>query len=413
MNKTFIAAQWEYIEKVKTKTFIISLFVTPLIILVFTAGPAFLLSHDEVSTKPIGFADTSGIYFSGFNESMSQYNIKENIPAYIIINTAISRKPLNDIIEDGDRQLLNNSLAGYLIVLNGGTDSVKLKFRSAGLYNPDEMNRFERAFQYARLTAVLRGKVSSSELLSLSDDINISTEIINKEGKKGESDFMSSFFSSLILVMLLLMTIISIGGMLIRSMLEEKSNRLIEILLSSCTPGELLTGKIIGLSALGLTQILVWGIMGIVFTGTSLLPAETFSNILPMLLFFFLGFLFYVSLYVGIGSVVTTEQEAQQLNSYLSILLFVPVIFALPAIQNPDSVLIRVLSFIPFTSPAIMLFRFNTANIPLSEIIVIATIMVISIMVTIMITSRIFRIGILSYGKRPALKEIRQWINET
>jgi ABC-2 type transport system permease protein len=209
------------------------------------------------------------------------------------------------------------------------------------------------------------------------------------------------------------MTIISIGGMLIRSMLEEKSNRLIEILLSSCTPGELLTGKIIGLSALGLTQIVVWGAMGMVFTGTSLIPADTFTNILPMLLFFFLGFLFYVSLYVGIGSVVTTEQEAQQLNSYLSIILFIPVVFALPAIQNPDSMLIRVLSFIPFTSPAIMLFRFNTANIPLPEIIIIATIMLVSIMITIMVTSRIFRIGILSYGKRPSFKEIRQWINET
>lgn len=412
MNKTLTVARWEYLEKVKTKTFIISLFVTPLIILIFTAGPAFLLSSEKGITKPIGLVDTSGIYYESFNESMSQYTIKENIPAYIIINSSGFRSNFDDVLKDTDRQLLNNTLAGCLVVLNGGTDSVKLKFRSAALFNPEELNRFEKAFQYARLTSALAGKISSRELLSLSGEIEITTEVIDKEGKKEEADFMAMFFSSLVVIMLLLMTIISIGGMLIRSILEEKSNRLIEILLSSCTPGELLSGKIIGLSALGFTQIIVWAIMGAVFIGTSLVPSDTFSNILPMMLFFVLGFLFYAALYVGIGSIVTTEQEAQQLNSYLSILLFVPVVFALPAIQNPDSILVRVLSFIPLTSPAIMLFRFNTTNVPPAETAVITVIMIVSIMLTIMVTSKIFRIGILSYGKRPTMKEIRQWINE-
>jgi ABC-2 type transport system permease protein len=308
---------------------------------------------------------------------------------------------------------LNSSLFGYLLIKNGGSDSVSVQFRSAVMTNPEEIYRFEKSFNDARIITHLGRNLTSEEEKIFSGSAAINSVIIEDAGRESDSDFTSRFFSSLVLIMLLLMIIISIGGMLIRSILEEKSNRLIEILLSSCTPEQLLSGKIYGLSALGFTQILVWSALGFLFSGTSLLPPDVFNNILPMLLFFVLGFLFYTSVYVGIGSIVTTEQEAQQVNGYLSILLFLPIVFALPAIQNPESLFVKVLSFIPFTSPTIMLFRFNTGPIPLWETITTTIVMIVSIMLTIMITSRIFKIGILSYGKRPSFKEIRQWLSET
>ncbi|RPI73224.1 MAG: ABC transporter permease, partial [Ignavibacteriales bacterium] len=202
------------------------------------------------------------------------------------------------------------------------------------------------------------------------------------------------------------------GGMLIRSLVEEKSNRLIEIIISSCTPNELLTGKILGLSALGLTQIFIWIVLGITLTGSAVVPPEAFRNVIPILIYFILGFIFYTSLFVGIGSIVTSEQEAQQITTYLSFLLVLPIIFVLPALENPDALYIKILSYIPFTLPSFMMLRLNISPIPEWEILSTFLIMIISIYLMISISAKIFRIGILSYGKRPTLKELVQWLKE-
>jgi len=212
--------------------------------------------------------------------------------------------------------------------------------------------------------------------------------------------------------MLLLMMIIYSGQMLVRSLVEEKSNKLIEILISSCTPEQLLAGKILGLSALGLFQMFIWACIGIGLAGSSMIPASAFNNIFIMLVYFILGFLFYTALFVGIGSIVTTEQEAQQITSYLSLVLVLPIAISASAIFNPDSLLVEILSFIPLTIPAIMLLKINVVNVPTAEILSTIIIMVASIYITIFAASKIFRIGILSYGKRPGIKELISWIKE-
>ena len=200
--------------------------------------------------------------------------------------------------------------------------------------------------------------------------------------------------------------------MLVRSMIEEKSSRLIEMLVSSSTPDELLTGKILGLSLLGITQILIWVLIGLSLIASSLLPLTAFNNIIPMLLYFILGFLFYASLFVGIGSTVNTEQEAQQITTYLSLILMLPVVIAMPAIQNPDFIVTKVFSYIPLTIPTVMLLRLNVQNVTYLEILLSLIIMVFSIFIVTKVSAKIFRIGILSYGNKPTLKEIFQWIKE-
>ncbi|HKB85355.1 MAG TPA: ABC transporter permease, partial [Ignavibacteriaceae bacterium] len=140
--------------------------------------------------------------------------------------------------------------------------------------------------------------------------------------------------------------------------------------------------------------------------------ASAFNNIFIMLVYFILGFLFYTALFVGIGSIVTTEQEAQQITSYLSLVLVLPIAISASAIFNPDSLLVEILSFIPLTIPAIMLLKINVVNVPTAEILSTIIIMVASIYITIFAASKIFRIGILSYGKRPGIKELISWIKE-
>jgi ABC-2 type transport system permease protein len=209
-----------------------------------------------------------------------------------------------------------------------------------------------------------------------------------------------------------MMMVVYSGQMLVRSMLEERSNRLIEVLVSSSTPEELLAGKVIGLSALGFTQILIWFLIGLTLAGSSLIPLGAFENVLPMLIYFVLGFLFYTTLFVGIGSVVTTEQEAQQITTYISLILLLPVVIAMPAIQNPDFIVIKIFSYIPLTIPSVMLLRLNISPVSTYEIIFTILLMLLSIIIMIKVSAKIFRIGILSYGIKPTFKEIVSWINE-
>jgi ABC-2 type transport system permease protein len=207
-----------------------------------------------------------------------------------------------------------------------------------------------------------------------------------------------------------MMMIIYSGGMLVRSLLEEKSSRLMEILISSCTPDELITGKIFGLSALGLTQILIWALVSTTLVNSAVIPAEIFNNILLVLLYFLLGFIFYSSIFVGIGSVVTSEQEAQMITTYLSFILVFPVVFSISIFNNPNSPLISILSYIPLTLPSVMILRINVAPVSSIEIFLTIAIMLVSIYITIIVSSKIFRIGILSYGKRPSIKELISWL---
>ena len=156
----------------------------------------------------------------------------------------------------------------------------------------------------------------------------------------------------------------------------------------------------------------IWTCIGIALAGSSVIPASAFNNFFIMLVYFILGFLFYTALFVGIGSIVTTEQEAQQITSYLSLFLVLPIAISASAIFNPNSVLVEVLSFIPLTIPAIMLLKINVIDVPPIEILSTIIIMIASIYITILAASKIFRIGILSYGKKPGIKELISWIKE-
>jgi len=413
MKKIFEVARWEYIEKIKTKTFIISLILTPAILILFSITPTFLTQQEITHTKTIGIVDSSGLYIKGMRDKLSEYTTEDNQPNYIVINRTLKNRSLNDLKKSADKDVINEKIEGYLLIENAGTDSVSISFRSKSLENLKDVNRFETAFNEIRIKLKFDKENVKPYLLDyISQSVELNQIKIEESGKETENDFLLTFFSSFVFIMLLMMMILYSGGMLIRSLVEEKSNRIIEILISSCTPNELLSGKILGLSALGLTQIFIWIMIGISLASTSVVPLEAFSNVLPILIYFILGFVFYTSLFVGIGSVVTSEQEAQQITTYLSLLLVLPIIFVLPALENPDAFYIKILSYIPFTLPSFMMLRLNISPVPMWEILSTILIMIISIYLMIDFSGKIFRIGILSYGKRPTLKELSQWLKE-
>lgn len=413
MKKIFAVAQWEFLEKVRTKTFIISLILTPALIIAFSLLPTLLTEQPDTTTKAIGIVDTSGVYFNSMKDILENYKLENGQPNYLLLNLNEKNYKQNEIKDHADSLALRNNIEGYLLITNAGTKNVSVEFRGINVGNFRDIGRFQEAFNDVRITHKFKLEgIDSSFAKIVSSNVEVKPVKIEKGGKERKFDFLSLFFTSFILIMLLMMMILYSGGMLIRSLVEEKSNRLIEILISSCTPDELLTGKILGLSALGFAQIFIWVLIGISVVGSSLIPVSAFENILPMLGYFILGFIFYTAVFVGIGSVVTTEQEAQQMTSYISMVLILPVVLAFSAIQNPGSILVKVLSYIPFTIPSIMMLRINISHVPMDEILITLIIMFLSIYITIVIASKIFRIGILSYGKRPSLKEIINWIKE-
>ena len=413
MKKIIAVAKWEYLEKVKTKAFIISLIITPLIIISFSVVPSLLFRDEAPEVETIGVIDTSGIYFIDLVKELSTYTLPDGNRNYILVNLSTADKTLKQLKLTANKNIQKNLIEGCLIIYPKGNDSVYAEYRSKSIGNFKIVGRFEEALSSIRLKKKLEEEgIDTNFLQYFQDKVNVAQLKIEESGKVSDRDFFTTFFVSIIFILLLMMMVVYSGQMLVRSMIEEKSSRLIEMLISSSTPDELLTGKIIGLSLLGLTQMFIWVIIGTGLVAGSLVPPSAFDNILPMLLYFLLGFLFYASLFVGIGSTVNTEQEAQQITTYLSLVLMLPVVIAMPAIQNPDFLATKIFSYFPLTTPTIMLLRLNVETVAPLEIVLTLSILVISILVVTKLSAKIFRIGILSYGTKPSLKEVLKWIKE-
>lgn len=413
MKKAFTVAKWEFFEKIKSKAFIISLFLTPAIIILFSVLPTLLATKESDSTKVVGILDLTQKYFSEYKSEIEQYKIGGNIPAYAILNNYKEDLSPDSLLKHADQMVIENKIDGYILIRQDAKDSTKVEYRSKSIGNFQDVARFEEAFNNLRIKRKLIEENANPALVEfIKNKVDVNQIKIEKPGEEGKGGFESVFFSSIIFILLLMMMIIYSGQMLVRSMLEEKSNRLIEILISSCTPKDLLFGKVFGLSALGLTQIVVWLIIGISLIGAALIPMNAFENIYLIFIYFILGFIFYTTLFVGVGSIVSTEQEAQQITSYLSLALVLPSVFIISALQNPDSTIIKVLSYIPFTLPSVMILRVNVSPIPLWEIAVTFLIMILSVIIVVNVSAKIFRFGILYYGKMPSLNEIKSWLKE-
>ena len=301
-------------------------------------------------------------------------------PSYILINLTESFKTPDQLKKDANDYVQTNKIEGYLVISNAGTDSVKAEYFDKDRGNNKALENISAAFNNARRNLILREEnVAPYIINSIDNRIQLRHAKVESSGKDDHSDFLYYFFTSYIYIILLMMMILSSGGMLIRSLIEEKSNRLIEILISSCKPDELLSGKVFGLSSLGLTQVIIWMLLGISLAAAGIIPMQVFNNLVPIFVYFLFGFVFYTAIFVGIGSIVTTEQEAQQITSYLSLILVLPIVMTVPAIENPNSFWVHMLSFIPFTIPSIMILRFNIGTIPQWEVLLSSLIMIFSI----------------------------------
>ncbi len=414
MSKVMTIAKWELIEKLKSKEFLIGLILTPVIIVAFSVLPSLLADKEDDSVKAIGILDETGMYQKPLSAKLDKYKLPDGQPRYLTVNLHKENENPDTLRKRANMDISSKKIEGYIYIKQPAKDTVTIEFMNKAMGNFRDLRRFENSFNEVRREMIIReASIDTALAASLTEEIQLTSVKINEKGEEEKVDFQSQFFSSLVFVMMLFFIIMFTGGSLIRSLVEEKSNRLIEIIISSSKPMDLLLGKVLGLTALVLIQILTWSLIGIAFAGPALLIFASFQNILWVLLIFGLGFLFYVSIFVGVGSIVNTEQEAQQVTGYLSMILVIPIVILLPTIQDPDQMLVKVLSYIPLTTAPVMLVRLNIASVPLTDLLLAVLILMASSYFTIKISAKIFRIGILSYGKMPNLKELMKWLRSS
>jgi ABC-2 type transport system permease protein len=266
----------------------------------------------------------------------------------------------------------------------------------------------------------LRGRgLDPAEIDALLRDLHVEAVQLTKGGEEktgGEMNFLAGF----VFVLLIFIPVLIYGQEVMRGIIQEKTDRVVEILISSMTPFELLSGKILGMAAVGLTQIAIWVAMGGAFAAWGAATAAAAgvnlgqflrpSLAVWFLVFFVLGYLINVCIYAVGGSIVNSEKEAQQVLGPVIIVMMLPWFLVMPIIMNPDSVLSTVLSLIPVYTPITMFIRLLVSEPPLWQVGLSIALAVATILGFFWVTAKIFRLGLLAYGKRPTIPELWRWL---
>lgn len=406
-GKTFIVARHEFLKTIKRKEFLFMTFFFPLLFAGISILPAVLSGMNQPEDQKVGYIDMTGSF--GFPESIQSEGLSLGSSE---AKTSVIKFVMYREISDARQALQAGQISSYLVIPEDFLKTGIIELYS--LEKEASMSNFELSAELSDIviTSLLKDKVDEPTLNRVRDPVNIKFYNVGESGESSErgiADIFASFGLPILTAFLLLFSIFSSSGFLLRGVAEEKENRIIEILLSSVTPSEILTGKILGLGAVGLLQIGIW-LVAVVFGSDYALPVKIEPDTLFFaLIYFVLGFLFFASMMAGIGAVTGSLQESQQVAGIFTFAAALPLIFMQLILTNPESPFSVFLSLFPLTSPVAMLTRMGATTVPISQILASIFILLISVHVVILLSSRLFRTYLLMYGKRPKVKEI--WKN--
>ena len=427
----------EYREIVKKKSFIISTILTPLIMAAFMFLPVMLMKMGK-GEKTIQVADYSGFIFAALQQSEKKPAGAKSPPAvknvdfnrdYMDKNTSSegSKLKFKKIIPGGmtAEELLRRNIEairdkkidGFLLIPQTIKKDRKLFYYSGNISDFDT-NRF---IQAAVRTVVSRQiliekRIDPGIVDEATRDIDFETIKVKKEGT-AKSSAGIEYMMSLFMLAILFSILMGYGQLIMRGVLEEKNSRIIEILISSTDTQTIFYGKIIGIGLAGLTQVAIWFLFAMALVGkfsmgldSGILNFLTLEIGMYFIIFFLLGFFMYAILFSIVGAAVNTDQEAQQFAAPISYLLIIPFVMGIMVTQSPNSSVAVVSSFIPLFTPTLMFMRITVSPPPLLQILSAISLSLLFILFLAWLGAKIFRIGILMYGKKPSLKEIGRWL---
>ncbi len=432
MSKISLIIKREYITRVRNKTFLLSTFLLPIVMILFIFGTAFFAASSKDKLKKIAVVNDPGYFKNNLKTDTTRLNF--------------------DFVSGVDS--LNYQAKGYDAVLNLNKDTAGKKFiiHSSKQLGIDAKEAIEERLDQAFETYQLQQKGIRKEIL---DSINklssgaysVENRVTDEKGKSAEVNASVNYgvgFGSGILIYI---TMFIFGAMVMRGVMEEKTNRIAEVMVSSVKPFELMMGKILGIAAVGLTQLVLWAVLitvlssvaGAFFSSEALQHATEAGKSIPVngnnaamaakfaemskafgsvnwllilscFAFYFLGgYLFYASLFAAIGSVINEDpQEAQSLMLPITMPIIFAFIILSSNLSTPDSPVMVWASMIPFTSPIVMMGRIPS-GVPWYQLLASMALLVAGFIFTTWLAGKIYRTGILMYGKKASWKEMFKW----
>ncbi len=425
MAKLWAIVKREYLERVRTKWFLFTTIFGPLFFGAMIIIPAVLAKRGratvEFTNSRILDATTTGIG-QRIAEGMNRTRPPGSPGPQVIV---LKPSELSEAESTATRQVMAKQISGYLVVDVRTLGGEEIRYAGRNATSLGDMERTRAVVKDALLRQRLEAAgIDSSRVRDLTFiPLRLNTERITDKGRGG-SGTVSIIFAGAI-AFLLYMSIVLYGQNVLRGVLEEKTTRVAEVVVSSVSPGTLLAGKVLGVGAVGLTQQILWVITTVImfklrqplldrFGITTMpfeLPSISIGVALLLLLFFVLGFVFYSSLYAAVGASVNSEQEAQQAVQPMLILLVATAIFINPILMNPTSRLAVVMSLLPFSAPIIMPLRLSLGSVPWYELVISLVGVALACWGATWLAARIYRVGLLMYGKRPTLREMGRWIS--
>jgi ABC-2 type transport system permease protein len=421
MSKIISVIKREYIQIVRTKGFIIGTILGPVLMAAFIVVPIIVQFVSVDKQENIGVVDLNGEVFMELDKKLDQ-KLKDGSRRYILQKFEIEEN-VEQLLEKLNKKVLEKELTAYIHIPENITKGGVAEYVSEHVSDFDKQGNINQALSSIIIEKRLRGEGLDPEKIGqYMRPVKLDTKKVTTRGV--ERDVGGTFIIAFVLALILYMTVIFYGQIILRGVIEEKSSRVVEIVLSSLRPFQLMAGKILGIAAVGFTQYAIWALFGIAATRYSgnvvsrffpeaaglqipTIPAYIFVY---FIIFFILGYFLYGTLYAGIGSMVNNEKEAQQLVMPVTMFLVVPIMLMWFIIRNPDSSVSVVLSLVPFFAPILMLLRISVLLPPFPQIAASIVLLILTTVLMIWVSAKIYRVGILMYGKRPGFAEIIKWM---
>jgi ABC-2 type transport system permease protein len=436
MRKILSVIKREYIQIVRTKGFIIGTILGPVMMAAFIVVPVIMSTMAVDKQETIGVIDLSQEIFLDLDRKFGQedYKLDDGFRRYVLKKTELLPGiSVDELKKELNEKVLNEELSAYILIPE---DVLELE-------DPETAVKKEKS-EDIEMEYVAQHTTDIQELAELNDALNsvIIEKRLRKEGldpqkvsqyikrvrltpikvtKKGEEkDTMGTFMISYFLALILYMAIFIYGSVIMRGVIEEKSAKVVEVILSSLRPFQLMLGKILGIGAVGLTQFSIWAVFGLAATqySKSFIPAGADFSLVSIpayifvyfVVFFILGYFLYATFYAAIGSMVNSEKEAQQLMMPITMFLILPLLLLVFVIRSPDSALSVFLSMFPLFAPIIMMLRVSVLLPPFIQVGGAIFLLILAVLLMSWLAAKIFRVGILMYGKPPKFAEIIRWL---
>ena len=433
MKKIFAVIKKEYKAIVKKKSFIIMTVLTPVLMGGMMFVPVLLMKMGRTEKK-IAVADFAGDYFQaltakptvrqepgkqGIDLEGSMRKPRESEVAGLIrfLKVPLNGRDAAAVVREHEQKVLKKEIDGLLLIPADVKSS-----RQVSYYATSISDFATNSFIASTLRTVisqqllLEKQIDPAVVREATRDVLVDTFKVKKEGTTKSSSGMD-YIMSLFMMVILFGVLIGYGQMIMRGVLEEKSSRISEILISSARSTEIFYGKVLGIGLAGLTQVALWILLAMVlvsrFSGT--IDASILSFLTPeiglyFVVFFVLGFFIYAIPYAIVGAAVNTDQEAQQFSTAIVWMMLIPYFIGFSVTQNPNTTLALVASLIPIFTPILMFMRITAAMPPLWQIAAAIGLCLLTIWGLAWLGAKIFRVGMLMYGKKPTLGEMLRWV---